>query len=60
LGTGGLFVEDVTDASPPVDGHLPVGPVVPDPARLSALAAGPERRTWWIERIRACHPLLFE
>jgi O-succinylbenzoate synthase len=60
LGTGGLFVEDVTDASPPVDGYLPVGPVTPDPARLAALAASPERRKWWIERIRACHPLIFE
>ena len=60
LGTGGLFVEDVIDASPPVDGYLPVGPVVPDPARLVALAASPDRRKWWIERIRACHPLIFE
>jgi O-succinylbenzoate synthase len=60
LGTGGLFVEDVTDAAPAVDGYLPVGPVVPDPARLAALAAPPERRQWWIERIRACHPLIFE
>jgi O-succinylbenzoate synthase len=57
LGTGGLFVEDVTDPSPPVDGYLPVGPVVPDPARLAALAAPPERRQWWIERITACLPL---
>jgi len=60
LGTGGLFVEDVTDASPPVDGYLPVGPVAPDPARLAALAAPPERRQWWIERIRVCHPLMVE
>jgi O-succinylbenzoate synthase len=60
LGTGGLFVEDVTDASSPVDGYLPVGPVTPDPARLAALAASPERRKWWIERMRACHPLIFE
>ncbi|MDT5290837.1 MAG: o-succinylbenzoate synthase [Mycobacterium sp.] len=60
LGTGGLFVEDVTDPSPPVDGYLPVGPVVPDPARLAALAATPPRRQWWIERVTACYPLLFE
>jgi O-succinylbenzoate synthase len=58
LGTGGLFVEDVTDPSPPVDGYLPVGRVVPDPARLDALAVTPERRQWWIERVKACHPLL--
>jgi o-succinylbenzoate synthase len=58
LGTGGLFVEDVTDSAPPVDGELSVGPVIPDPARLGALAASPQRRQWWIERVKACHPLL--
>jgi O-succinylbenzoate synthase len=58
LGTGGLFVEDVTDSVAPVDGRLPVGAVVPDPARLCDLAAPPDRRQWWIERVRACYPLL--
>ncbi|OBI86515.1 o-succinylbenzoate synthase [Mycobacterium sp. 1245805.9] len=58
LGTGGLFVEDVADVAPPVDGHLPVRPVAPNPARLRALAAPPERRRWWIDRVRACHRLL--
>ena len=58
LGTGGLFVEDVTDAAPPVDGYLPVGPVTPDPARLPTLAAAPQRRHWWIARVVACYPLL--
>ncbi|MDQ2629270.1 MAG: o-succinylbenzoate synthase [Actinomycetota bacterium] len=59
LGTGSLFVEDVTDpAQPPTDGYLPVQPVTPDPARLHALAASPQRRQWWIERIRACYPHL--
>jgi O-succinylbenzoate synthase len=58
LGTGGLFVEDVTDAPPPVDGYLPVGPVAPDPARLEALTARPERRQWWIDRVRVCYPLM--
>nr|WP_272953419.1 o-succinylbenzoate synthase [Mycolicibacterium fluoranthenivorans] len=57
LGTGGLFVEDVVDAAPPVDGYLPVGPVTPDPARLAGLAVGPDRRQWWIERVRECHAL---
>jgi O-succinylbenzoate synthase len=60
LGTGGLFVEDVTDAAPAVDGYLPVGPVVPDPARLAALAAPSQRRQWWIERLKTCYPLIFE
>jgi O-succinylbenzoate synthase len=58
LGTGGLFVEDVTEAIVPVDGRLPVGTVVPDPGRLSTLAAAPDRRQWWIERMKACHPLI--
>jgi O-succinylbenzoate synthase len=58
LGTGGLFVDDVTEPVTPVDGYLPVGPVMPDPARLSALAATRERRQWWIKRVRVCYPLL--
>jgi o-succinylbenzoate synthase len=59
LGTGRLFVEDVTDTVAPVDGFLPVGPVAPDPDRLAALAASAERRQWWIDRVRACYPLVF-
>jgi O-succinylbenzoate synthase len=58
LGTGGLFVEDVADTPPLADGFLSVRSVVPDPARLAGLAAAPERRQWWIERVRACHPLV--
>ncbi len=58
LGTGGLFLEDVADVALPVDGTLPVGPVTPDPARLRTLAAAPERRQWWIDRVKACYPLL--
>jgi len=58
LGTGGLFVEDVAEVAAPVDGALPVVPVTPDPARLQALAAPPDRRQWWIDRVKACHPLL--
>jgi O-succinylbenzoate synthase len=54
LGTGGLFLEDVTEPLVPVDGALPVRDVVPDRARLAALAAPGERRDWWIARIRAC------
>jgi o-succinylbenzoate synthase len=58
LGTGRLFVEDVAEATAPVDGYLPVAPVTPDPARLQALAAPPQRRQWWIDRVKACYPLL--
>ncbi|GLP81996.1 o-succinylbenzoate synthase [Mycobacterium antarcticum] len=58
LGTGGLFVDDVADPVAVQDGRLRVGAVVPDPARLSSLAAAPDRRDWWIDRVRACYPLL--
>jgi len=58
LGTGRLFAEDVAEPVAPIDGYLPVGPVTPDPARLQALAAASQRRQWWIDRIRACYPLL--
>lgn len=58
LGTGGLFVEDVTEPLVPVDGQLPVTQVVPDPDRLTALAAPPERRQWWIDRVAGCLQLL--
>jgi o-succinylbenzoate synthase len=60
LGTGGLFIDDVVEPLVPVDGHLPVAPVTPDPARLEALAAAPDRRQWWIDRIKACYGELFE
>jgi o-succinylbenzoate synthase len=58
LGTGGLFVEDVVEAVVPVDGNLAVVPVAPDPARLHELGASPERRQWWVDRVKACYPLL--
>jgi len=58
LGTGGLFVDDIVDPVAPVDGYLPVQRVTPEPARLEALAAAPERRQWWIDRVGACHRLL--
>ncbi|WP_373234581.1 o-succinylbenzoate synthase [Mycobacterium marinum] len=59
LGTGGLFVEDVAEPAIPVDGTLAPQRVAPDPARLRALGAGPDRRQWWIDRIKACYPLLY-
>ena len=57
LATTGLFTSDVA-ALPVQDGHLPVGPVVPTPARLRELAAAPERVRWWHERLRRCAGLL--
>lgn len=59
LGTGGLFVEDVAEARVPEGGYLPVAAAVPDPARLTELAAAGPRRQWWIDRVRACYPLIF-
>lgn len=60
LGTGGFFVEDVVEPGTLtlVDGHLPVGLVVPDPARLEGLRASGDRRDWWVERIRRCYAVL--
>ncbi|WP_099023917.1 o-succinylbenzoate synthase [Mycolicibacterium palauense] len=58
LGTGSLFVEDVAEPAAPVDGALPVAPVIPDPARLADLRAPAARRDWWLQRIRRCHALL--
>lgn len=58
LGTGGLFLDDVAGPPPAEDGYQSLGPVTPDPARLSALAAPPDRRQWWIERVAACHRLM--
>src|ERR1700682_2659209 len=58
LGTSGVVVEDVGEPVTPVDGYLPVAPVIPDPDRLQSLAAPPDRRQWWIDRVTACHRLL--
>lgn len=55
LGTGRLFVEDVCDPVVPVDGFLPVGRAVPDPARLHDLRAPADRRDWWLRRIASCY-----
>ena len=59
LGTAALLAADVA-ARPllPVDGHVPVGPVVPDRALLEAHAAPGDRQRWWRERLGRCHALL--
>lgn len=58
LGTGALFVEDVTDPVIPADGYLAVGPRTPDAARLASLRAPAKRRDWWLRRVRDCYPLM--
>ena len=60
LGTGGLFIEDIAEPALPVDGYLSVKRVTPDPARLAALAAEPQRRQWWMDRVIACYRQEFE
>ncbi|OZE98244.1 o-succinylbenzoate synthase [Rhodococcoides fascians] len=52
LGTGSLFTGDVADGHGIVDGTIAAVPVEPDPQRLTALAAAPERVQWWHERVR--------
>jgi O-succinylbenzoate synthase len=59
LGTGGLLEQDVASRPGlPHEGRLPVGAVEPDPARLRALAAPPERERWWRQRVVRCHAVL--
>jgi O-succinylbenzoate synthase len=59
LGTVGLMATDVTAAPlAPDGGRLAVRAVSPDPDLLTALAAPPDRRTWWENRLRRCHARL--
>lgn len=59
LGTATLLAEDVTDDPLlPVAGKLPVRRVAPSEERLQRLAASPERRQWWLQRLAEAHALL--
>ncbi|WP_235861241.1 o-succinylbenzoate synthase [Tersicoccus phoenicis] len=61
LGTVALMADDVVaDPLRPVDGHLDVRDVVPDPARLDALAAPADRERWWRDRLARVHAVLAE
>jgi O-succinylbenzoate synthase len=57
LGTASLFLDDVADRRP-VDGTLSARRTTPDAAALDRLAASPERREWWLDRLRRCHEAL--
>lgn len=57
LATGSLFAADIAER-PIVDGRIAVGPVTPDAAALDELAAPPERRDWWVERLGAALEVL--
>ncbi len=53
LGTVGLLIDDVAvPPLAPVGGVLRPGRPAPDPDRLAALAAPPEREQWWRDRLR--------
>ena len=59
LGTVSLLAADVTrDPLVPEDGSIRVREVSADPALLAAHAAAPERRDWWLERLRRVHARL--
>ncbi len=58
LGTGGFFDADIAAARAMSNGELAVAAVTPDPDRLAALAATPERTAWWLDRMARCHALL--
>lgn len=52
LGTAALLAGDVTgDPLLPVDGHVAVRAVTPDPDRLRIHAASATRTAWWSERL---------
>jgi len=53
LGTVSLLAADVTpDSQVPDDGAIALRDVAADPALLEEHAASPERRDWWLDRLR--------
>jgi len=59
LGTVSLMAADVTSESMvAVSGGLAVREVAATPALLAKFAAPPERRDWWLDRLRRVHALL--
>ena len=61
LATTSLLTGDVV--VPSLDGRggaIAVGPVRPDPDRLRALAAPPDRQDWWRARLARCSAVLSE
>ncbi len=59
LGTVALMDGDVaTDSLVAAVGGMVVRDIVADPALLARFAASPERRDWWLGRLRRCHALL--
>ena len=59
LGTVSLFESDVTlDPLTADDGAIRVRDVAADPGLLERYAASPERREWWLARLRRVHAVL--
>ena len=59
LGTVSLLAADVThDPLVPDDGEIALRDVRPAPELLAAYAASPERRDWWLDRLRRVHAVL--
>ena len=59
LGTAALLAADVTaDPLLPAGGAIPLREVRPDAERLDRYAAAPERRDWWLDRLRRCLAVL--
>ncbi|WP_281414552.1 o-succinylbenzoate synthase [Pseudarthrobacter albicanus] len=59
LGTVSLLAADVTrDSLVPDDGAIRLRDVAADPELLAQHAAAPERRDWWLDRLRRVHAVL--
>ncbi|WP_082492512.1 o-succinylbenzoate synthase [Arthrobacter sp. Leaf69] len=59
LGTVSLLAADVTrDSLVPDDGAIRLRHVAADPGLLAEYAAAPERRDWWLDRLRRVHAVL--
>jgi o-succinylbenzoate synthase len=59
LGTVSLLAADVTrDSLVPDDGAIRIRGVAADPELLAEYAAPPERRDWWLARLRRVHAVL--
>jgi O-succinylbenzoate synthase len=59
LGTVSLLAADITqDSLVPDDGAIALRDVHPAPELLAGHAAAPERRDWWLDRLRRVHAVL--
>ena len=58
LATSQFFVEDVATPHTITDGFMETRVITPEPDRLEGLAASPDRRDWWCERVRESYSVL--